>query len=408
MRTVATLALGAALGVVLPTGAAEWYVGPAGSASGRGTRESPWDVESALAGRHRVAPGDTLFLLGGTYRRRPAEQYEVRLVGAEGLPVRVRPAPGARARIDGGLTVLEPSAHLWIEGLELFVSEPQPDRPAGPGSFPADFKRPWGGLNVHGGGHCKFLNLVIHDCRQGVSWWSGSHDSELYGCLIYDNGWPATDRGHGHAIYTQNNEGTKVIADCILTGGHGFSLHAYGSSRADVNNYQVEGNVCYHAGTFLIGGGRPSKHIRVRTNYLHGVSVQIGYAAPTNEDCDVRENVLVDGGLTIQRYQKVVNEGNRILARGAPRPPGALVVVRPNRYDPGRAHVAIYNWDHKPAVAVDPKGFLKAGDSYRLLDPRHFFGKPVAEGVYHGGPIPAPVAGEFAAFVLVKAAARPG
>jgi hypothetical protein len=59
-----------------------------------------------------------------------------------------------------------------------------------------------------------------------VSWWAESRDSERYGCLIYDNGWKAPDRGHGHAIYTQNNEGIKTIADCIMTGGYGYTLHA--------------------------------------------------------------------------------------------------------------------------------------------------------------------------------------
>ena len=93
-----------------------------------------------------------------------------------------------------------------------------------------------------------------------------------HGCLIYDNGWAGTDRGHGHAIYTQNEDGIKTIADCIMTGGHGYTLHAYGSARAYVDNYLVAGNIAYAADTFLIGGGRPSHNIRVRDNVLHGVA----------------------------------------------------------------------------------------------------------------------------------------
>src|SRR5262249_21049126 len=159
----------------------------------------------------------------------------------EGKPVHLRPAPGERATIDGGLLVQEPSAHLWVWDLEVLVSEPQPTRPVGPGSHPKDFTRPMGGLNVYGGKHCQYINLVSHTTRQGVSWWVGSRDSELHGCIIYDNGWPATDRGHGHAIYTQNQEGTKTISDCIMTGGHGYTMHAYGSKRAYVDNYLIEG-----------------------------------------------------------------------------------------------------------------------------------------------------------------------
>src|SRR5262249_25038322 len=161
----------------------------------------------------------------------------------------------------------------------ILVSEPHPTKPLGPGSHPKDLKRPWGGLDMHGGRRCKYINLVIHDCCQGVSFWSSARDSELHGYLIYDNGWPATDPGHGHAVYTQNQNGPKVITDCIMTGGHGYTLHAYGSKRAYVDNFRIEGNVAYNAGTFLVGGGRPSHHIRVLDNYLYGVSMKIGYSA---------------------------------------------------------------------------------------------------------------------------------
>jgi hypothetical protein len=384
------------------TGAADWYVSPIGTAQGKGSREAPWDLESALLGKHALKPGDTLYLLKGTYRRRPSEQFSVRLRGADGAPLQVRPAPGEHAVIDGGLAVQEPSAYVWIRDLEILVSEPQPTRPVGPGSHPADFKRPWGGLNVHGGKSCKYINLVIHDCRQGISCWSGARDTEIHGCLIYDNGWTATDRGHGHAIYTQNKEGTCTIGDCIMTGGHGFTMHAYGSGRAYVDNYVIEGNIAYQAGTFLIGGGRPSQHIRVHNNYLHGLSMQIGYTARFNEDCEVRDNVVVNGSLSINKYRKAVKEGNLVVARGAARPREGRTILRPNNYDANRANLVLFNWDKKPTVAVDPGTFLKTGDNYRLLTPRDFFGKPVLAGTYDGVPIQVPVTGEFAAFVLLK------
>lgn len=224
------VALVVLVGVVVASrtaSAGTWYVSPAGSPDAGGTRESPWDIASALVGTQPVKPGDTVYLLPGTYRRRPVEQFDLRLAGAEGKPIHVRPppglAPGERAMIDGGLQVLEPAAHVWVWDLEILVSEPQPTEPVGPGSHPEGFTRPWGGLNVHGGAHCKYINLVIHDCRQGVSFWRGATDSELHGCLIYDNSWPAVDRGHGHAVYTQNDQGLKTISDNIMTGGHSYT-----------------------------------------------------------------------------------------------------------------------------------------------------------------------------------------
>ena len=63
-----------------------------------------------------------------------------------------------------------------------------------------------------------------------------------------------------------------------------------GALAADVDNYLVEGNICYNANTFLIGGGKPSHHIRVFRNALYRVNMQLGYDAPSNEDCEVRES----------------------------------------------------------------------------------------------------------------------
>lgn len=385
--------------------AAEWFVAPNGTPTGRGTLESPWDVESALAGRQKVAPGDTLWLRGGTYKK-PFELlgqgFKVQLAGREDAPIYVRAYRGERVTIDGGLTVQPPANCVWIWDLEILVSEPRPEKAIPPDPTYKNVNRPWGGLNVNAGKGCKYIDPVIHDNCQGVSFWSGAMDSELYGCIICDNGWAGTDRGHGHAIYTQNREGIKTISDCIMTGGYGYTMHAYGSSRADVDNYLAEGNICYNAGTFLIGGGKPSHNIRVFNNVLYGVNLQLGYNAPFNEDCEVRNNIIVNGGLSINKFNRVVNEGNLIIAKSTPRPSGSRVILRPNKYDPNRAHLAIFNWDGKSSVHVDAGAFLKRGDRFRLMNPRDFFGKPVMEGVYDGKKIVVPMLGEFAAFVILK------
>src|SRR4030042_2584938 len=93
--------------------AAQRYAGPEGKTTNAGRRGEPWDIASALDGKQRIAAGDTLYLLEGTYRRRPNELFEVRLAGTEEKPIVMSPAGGARVRIDGGLSVQEPSAHVW-------------------------------------------------------------------------------------------------------------------------------------------------------------------------------------------------------------------------------------------------------------------------------------------------------
>ena len=396
--------------------ARDWYVSPSGTDRADGSLKSPWDLASALGGRKEIRPGDTVWIGGGVYkfadRKLGAAGFEVKLAGAKNRPVVVRGAPGKRVTIDGGLSVRPGCDYLWIRGLEIIVSENLPGGPSRvldePGSHPKSYARPWGGLNVYGGKGCKFINLVIHDNAQGISWWKGSTDSEVYGCIIYDNGWKGPDRGHGHAIYTQNASRLKTISDCIMTGGYGQTMHAYGSKRAWVDNYLICGNIAYAGSRFLVGGGRASKGIRVTDNMLHGVSMQIGYNAPHNEDCLVRGNTIVGGGLSIVRYKKAVRSGNTVLPASAKIPAGQapIIIVRANKYDPNRANVAIYNWTDGD-VRLDAKqlkGFrLKRGDKYKLLDPRSFYGKPVQSGAYDGKAVNVAMKNRlFAAFVLVK------
>ncbi len=196
---------------------AVWYVSPQGATDNPGTSDAPWDLASTLAGRQGVQAGDTVYLLEGTYRRRPNELFDVRLQGTEEKPIQVRPAAGQRVAIDGGLSILNPSAHVWIRDLEIFVSEPLPSQPVAAGSNPADLTRPPGGLHMQGGSDCKYINLVIHHCNQGISCWKDELNPEIYGCILYGNGWVGVDGGHGHCIYTQNDQGTKTISNCIMT-----------------------------------------------------------------------------------------------------------------------------------------------------------------------------------------------
>jgi hypothetical protein len=164
----------------------------------------------------------------------------------------------------------------------------------------------------------------------------------------------------------------------------------------------VEGNIAYDAHTFLIGGGKPSHGIGLLTNCFYSVPVQLGYNAPTNQDCEVRGNVIVDAGLAINRFESVVSEGNLILAKDDQRPSGVKVFFRVNKYDPRRANLAIFNWERESSVDVDVSALLNPGDRFRLLHPRDFYGSPVLSGNLAGPTIKVTMEGGFTALVLIK------
>lgn len=344
----------------------------------------------------KIDPGATIWIKGGTY----TGQFHVTLAGTEAAPIQIRAARGERVTIlNCGIALLKGADYVWLRDLELAGDLPLEKRVTDQsGSWPKGFAGS-GGLEVRAGKGCKFINLVIHDnVLGGVGWWVESVDGEMHGCIIYNNGWKGPDRTHGHCIYTQNQEGVKTISNCILSvpeWGGSYSMHAYGSKKAYVDNFVIEDNIAYERGPFLVGGGRPSANIRVARNYLHGVNLQIGMTRE-NEDCEVRDNVVARGKISINNYKKVVDEGN---VRGLPASRAAVI---PNKYDPARAHVAVYNGAKAAAVEADVSKVLKPGEGYRLLDPKDVYGKPLHEGAAEGASIRIPMSGEFAAFVLVK------
>jgi hypothetical protein len=398
-----------ALTFIPAAGATDWHAAPDGKPDGDGSPARPLDLTTALAATARVKPGDTVWLKGGVYKhpdRRPGSNgYPVKLAGAPDKPVVVRALPGQRATLDGGLQVMPPATYLWVRDLEILVSEPHRDSQL-KGGKATDLPRPAGGLEIRTGTGCKYINLVIHDNLGGVGFWADAKDSELYGCLIYDNGWQDLSRHHGHAIYTQNRDGVKVISNCILSARRGrtggsYTMHAY-TERGSIQNFLLEDNVAYEEGPFLVGGLTPVRNARVLRNHLYGVPLLMGYGKRPNEDCELRDNVVVNGELRVSNFVRVVNERNLVLPQGTPRPARTKVVLLPNRHDPARAHLVVYNWQRQPQVRVPVAGFLKPGEAFRLLDPKDFYGKPVVAGTCDNEGITVPVAGEFGVFVVMK------
>jgi len=60
--------------------------------------------------------------------------------------------------------------------------------------------------------------------------------------------------------------------------------------------------------------------------------------------------------------------------------------VFPNEYEPGRAHVVVYNYDRRKTVSASLDGAgLKAGEAYEILDAQNPLGPAVRTGTFAPG-----------------------
>jgi hypothetical protein len=420
------------------------YVAPTGSMGADGTRAHPWDLATALAGANgAVQPGDTVWLLGGTYRG----TYRTDLGGGPGRYIVFRQLPGARATIDG--TLRADGSYLAFWGFEILQSDP-----VGAGTYGLQ-------ANTNAG---RFINLTIHDVgTQGVSFWTPGVDAELYGCIVYNNG---SHANLDHGVYAHNEIGTKQLTDNVFFNNFARGIQIYASPKnAALNNFVVDGNVSFNNGTIsgrvgrinlLISAQVPTAGMVATNNMLYfspgtdGINIRLGnYAAANNHDVALRGNYAGGGRLGLEMVKPwnqatveqnvFVGEGEMVRVGSAGnaryhwvgnryyRDPGALawrygqrptsfadwrqatglgatdaallnppdtkVFIRPNKYESGRAMIVVYNWRGAATVSVDVASVLRAGDEFELRNVQAVFDAPLLSGTYRGDSIAIPMTG---------------
>lgn len=284
----------------------DFYVSPTGAATNDGSQNSPWDLATALDQPVTFNPGDTLRLRGGTYQG----QFTAHLTGTAASHIIVEPFAGESPKIDGSLYI--GGSDTWYQGFEIMDSEP--NRISGEvGSAPTDIPQR-AGVNIHAP-RTKFINMVVHDGGNGIGFWEDAPDSEVYGNVIYNNGWMGPDRPHGHGIYTQNYTGTKNITDNIDFAPFYLSMQIYGSSASHLVGYNVDGNTFFGSGT-IVGGNAPADQMNFSNNYLYNSSLQFGYGSPDNQSASLKNNyIYTQIPINIQWWKNFVITGNTFIAK---------------------------------------------------------------------------------------------
>ena len=402
-----------------------FYASPTGSANGDGSVMRPLDLATALGSSSPVRPGDTLWLRGGRY----VGSFISRLQGTASSPIIVRQYPNERVTLDGAgsteSTLTVNGGYTWYWGFEVMDSDTRRVTTTA-GSHPADLER-GDGLAVYGPG-TKLINLVVHDAADGVGFWSPAENAEIYGMLTYNNGWVGPDRGHGHGIYVQNATGTKVIEDVISFNNFSTGMKAWAQS-AEAVGVRFDGIISFNNGAPTFSGGldrepnifvgstvNPLDRITVTRSVLYhqpntdanfGGSLVLGYTA-ANRTATVTDNLVLGGrrAMNLQSWSNATVRDNEFYGalRGfaasdfpantyhASRPSGVQTIVRRNRYESGRAHIAVYNWSSASSVAVNlgTAGFA-VGDSFEIRDAQNYYGAPVVSGRFSGSTVTVPL-----------------
>ena len=311
-------------------------------------------------------------------------------------------------------------------------------------------------LIVHDGGIGFYtfadpVDIEIYGCLAYNNGWQESVFGNGHGIYAKSNAGPVYLRDN--ILFNQFGYGIHIFT---IVGQDGLTnLHAEGNVA--FNNGAVDADpVNSPSANILFGGSEPVRNGTLVDNMTYfspnvGVhNLLVGFAMTANQDLTVRNNYAVGGMLLFEvgRWQSLTMTDNSLFGatsdmiwlrdstlsgfqlannryyhdssadawgyrntdyhfaawqqitgvgasdRAALSPPAEpKVFLRPNRYEPGRANLIIYNWSRQAAVPVDLSGVVRVGDVYEIRNVQDFFGAAVATGTYGGGPVDVPMSG---------------
>lgn len=282
------------------------FVAPSGDGDGS-SEKRPVMFEYALSSSN-IIPGDTLFLLDGTY----TGTYQVNIKGADGLPVIIGPINDHRAVIDGGLTIgdLQGEKGSYIVVRDFIITNNDPWRgtwetPEGTISRPP-------GVNVQAP-FVSVINNFIHDGGIGISGYSAARECLVYGNVIWNSGWADDVLGGAQNIYMHSSK--KTIRHNVFAGAFKRTVQLHGNQGA-LTESSVSENVAICKESFLVGSYNiPNHDLVIDGNHILGWA-EIGYVYDPNDNVTVRKNIIYSqsySGIRFIRWKNVNLFANRII-----------------------------------------------------------------------------------------------
>ncbi|MBK6861884.1 MAG: T9SS type A sorting domain-containing protein [Saprospiraceae bacterium] len=400
---------------------ASFFVTNTAKLTGDGSLVNPWTLQKAFDHPAALRPGDTVWIHGGIYTNDYDAQtsFNCKTNGTLNAPIIFRNYNGEHVLIDGAKSYtifagLGNCSYTWFWGLEVFNSS-STDR----------------NHDILGGITCtaeniKFINMIVHDTGSGIDAWKTAKNTEIYGCLIYHIGNNLLNgtnwEGHGHGMYLQNDTfGTKLIHNNIVfsTFGNGIKIWQT-TTTAPIGNFDIRNNILFNGGSasenlggvgnnsrthnfFVLSNGpnnplvntvikhnytfaglntpRPPvnafglnygvKNLILDSNYL-SCQTRLGFNNTPIFDASIKGNHFIGGipavyGYYLWGFGPSDYPDNEFI----PELPtsGLEYFIVPNKYEAGRAHIVIYNWDSLETLHINCfETGLVPGDAYELIN----------------------------------------
>ena len=297
-----------------------------GTSLGNGSLQNPWDLLTALnQSSNTVNGGDIIWLHEGVYNGRFISKLNSTI---KDKFITVSSFPGEWAIINGNVKSNKTSV-LNVSGGNVVYKDFEV-------TWIGNFSRQQGelafqksdGISHDSGVNCKFINLVIHNNPgSGFGSWKRTGNTEINGCLIFNNGYYSAKRGSGVGMYVQNStEENRVIKNNIIFNNYYKGIEIWSDNRkaneAYVKNIILENNVIFNSALVT---GVPKDNLIIATNDNTKVNIAKNIKVINNifyHNTDYKNN-QIDGSmpsLTLgfnknAPVENITLIGNKILGR---------------------------------------------------------------------------------------------
>jgi hypothetical protein len=245
-----------------------------GTASGNGSLQNPWDLQTALSQTAEVVNGgDIIWIHQGIYNGRFISTLNSTI---KYKYITVASFPNEWAVLNGNVTSNKTSV-LNVTGNNVIYKDFEV---TWLGSFSRNQAEPGfqksDGVNHSNGTNCKFVNLVIHNNPgSGFGSWKRTANSEINGCLIFNNGYFSSKRGSGVGMYVQNSsEQNRLIKNNIIFNNYYKGVEVWSDNRKATDDYIkniiLDNNVIFNSALVT---GTPKDNLIIATNDNTAVNI---------------------------------------------------------------------------------------------------------------------------------------